>query len=342
MLKSLQSIFLTPISSRYQKLIILLVAVLFIFLKENHPLDWDLNTVGFWSNFPDSYQNVNFVYPPWGLILMLPYKWMLPEGAKFFSVLVIGALVIHKRWSLSSFFAIVLSPYFVVTMTKSALDIMVMVFPIYLWEISAGKRWQIPARGLAISLSMIKPQAAMFIWLYFFWKERRNWKSFIWPLVITAMVIIPVSLVGSPPLFLQWIDNIRNPSTDNIYFWSMNNFSLTTKLTIFGSIGLLSIIGLLFFILSKKGIIRWGENLTIASLLYASMAVSPYTSQQSLSSALAFVPTWISVLLQLIHLFLMGNVLSYNSQRALTIMVMVLIIFAYYGYRERFHQLHDH
>lgn len=335
MVKTFQSIFLTPVSSRYQKLIILLVAVLFIFLKENYPLDWDLNTRGFWSNFPDSYQNVNFVYPPWGLILMLPYKWMLPEGAKFFSVLVIGALVIHKKWSLSSFFAIVLSPYFVVTMTKSALDIMVMVFPIYLWEISAGKRWQAPARGLAVSLSMLKPQAAMFIWLYFFWKERKNWKSLIWPLVITAVVIVPISLVGSPPLFLQWIDNLRNPSPFNILCWSMNNFSLNSKITIFGSIGLLAVIELVFFILSKKGIIRWSENLTIASLLYASMAVSPYTSQQSLSSALAFVPSWVSVVLQGVQLLLLNVFTDYRDYLYLEILFLIFISVFYYGWNHR-------
>jgi len=335
MLKSIQSIFLTPVSSHYQKLIILLVAVLFIFLKENHPLDWDLNTRGFWSTFPDSYQNVNFVYPPWGLILMLPYKWMLPEGAKFFSVLVIGAHVIHKKWSLSSFFAIVLSPYFIATMTKSALDIMVMVLPIYLWEISSGKRWQIPARGLAISLSMIKPQAAMFVWFYFFGKERRNWKSFIWPLVITAVVIIPISLVGSPPLFLQWIDNLRNPSPFNILCWSMNNFSITSKLTIFGSFGLLSIIGVLLFYLSKKGVIKWSENMTFASLLYASMAISPYTSQQSLSSALAFVPSWVSVLLQGIQLLQLNVFSDFRDYLHLEILFLIFISVFYYGWNNR-------
>jgi len=335
MVKLLKNIFLTPVSSRYQKLIILVVAILFIFLKENYPLDWDLNTRGFWSNFPYSYQNVNFVYPPWGLILMLPYKWMLPEGARFFSVLVIGALVIHNKWSLSSFLAIVLSPYFIVTLTKSALDIFVMVLPIYLWQISTGKRWQIPARGLAISLSMIKPQAAMFIWLYFFWKERKNWKSFIWPLVITVIIIVPISLVGNPPLVLQWIDNIRNPSTDNIYFWSMNNFSLTSGYTLLGAIGILSIIGGILNLLSRKKMILWSENLTIASLLYASMAVSPYTSQQSLSSAMAFAPSWFSFFLQTIHLFLKNSVPNYDYYISLVICLMVFLTISYYGWNKK-------
>jgi len=207
--------------------------------------------------------------------------------------------------------------------------------PIYLWQISTGKRWQIPARGLAISLSMIKPQAAMFIWLYFFWKERKNWKSFIWPLVITVIIIVPISLVGNPPLVLQWIDNIRNPSTDNIYFWSMNNFSLTSGYTLLGAIGILSIIGGILNLLSRKKMILWSENLTIASLLYASMAVSPYTSQQSLSSAMAFAPSWFSFFLQTIHLFLKISVPNYDYYISLVICLMVFLTISYYGWNKK-------
>lgn len=331
----MKNIFLTPVSTRPQKLIVLFVALLFIFMKKQYPLDWELNTVGFWSTFPNTYQNPNFVYPPWGLILMLPYKWMQAEGAKFFSVLVIGALVVRNKGSLSTFFAIVLSPYFIGTMGKCAMDILVLVFPIYLWEVSCGRRWQTPARGLAISLTLIKPQAALFIWLYTFWKERHNWKSLLWPLGIVALITIPISLVGSPPLLLQWIENLRNPSPDNLYYWSINNFSLTSKYTLFGSIGILLIVGAGLYFLSRRKVITWTEDLTKTSLLYASMAVSPYTSQQSLSSSLAFIPSWFLVFIQVIQYYLIINVSTYRTYLPLEILVMVLLAVLYYGVKTR-------
>lgn len=320
---SFKLIFLTPVSTLPQKLIIIFVAVLFAFMHDNLPLDWDLNTTGFWANFPNTYDNENFVYPPWGMILMLPYRWMHPEGARFLSVLVIGALVMQKKWNLSTFFAIALSPYFVGTLGKSAFDILVLVFPIYLWEQSSGKKWQTPARGLAISLTLLKPQAAIFIWIYYFYKERRNWRSLIWPLAIVSLIVIPISLIGSPPLFLQWVDNLRHPSQDNLFYWSINNFSLTSKFTLFGAAAILLTTAFLLFFLVKKKVITWSENMTQAAILYASMGISPYTSQQSISSSLAFVPSWFLVGLQVVHYYCFLNIPGYRQYLPIAVLLLV-------------------
>jgi len=104
--------FKSPVTTRQQKAIIVLVAILFIWMPQLAPIDWNLNTQGFWSNFPDMYDAPDIVYPPWGLILMLPYWLMGAAGSRILSVITIGWLVTRQNWSLLKFFAIVLSPFF--------------------------------------------------------------------------------------------------------------------------------------------------------------------------------------------------------------------------------------
>jgi hypothetical protein len=304
MVKNYKNFFLNPIISSQQKLVIVLIAILFLFMPQRYPIDWDLNTVGFWSDIPNTYKNPDFVYPPWGLILMLPYKLIQPEGARFFSVLVIGGLILHEKWSLSKFFMLVFSPYFLVTMSKSAMDILVLVLPILLWEKAAGTRWQTIAWGLAISISLLKPQAAIFIWLYYFWRCRQNWKEFIIPLGIVALFLIPISLIGSPPLIFQWIDNLTTPSLTNSSYWSMNNFSLTRIFHWWGAITILLICALVFILLAKNKKITWTRNQSISAMFFLSMFLSPYTSSQSISSPLAFIPSWGSYLFQILCILL--------------------------------------
>src|SRR5512135_923182 len=119
----IKDLFFSPVQNGRQIMILVLVAFLLIFLPQQAINDWDLNTRGFWSDLPNTYANPNRVYPPWGLILMIPYYLMGVEGARFLSVIVIGLLVIRRGWSLSRFLAIVLSPYFFWTLAMSNMDV---------------------------------------------------------------------------------------------------------------------------------------------------------------------------------------------------------------------------
>ncbi len=90
----------TPIQNWVQHAIILGNALAFIFMPQHKPVDWNLNTDGYWSSFSNSYADPAKVFPPWGLILMLPYYWIRAEGTRFLSVLVIGLLAVKRRWNL--------------------------------------------------------------------------------------------------------------------------------------------------------------------------------------------------------------------------------------------------
>lgn len=304
----LNELFLSPIDDCSKYFIILYVAMIYTFFVPQHfPTDWDLNTVGFWSDIPHTYKNPNFVYPPWGLILMLPYKLMHAAGARFFSVLVVGWLSIRQKWSLLKFFSVVLSPYFIFTMSYSNMDILVLVLPVLLWEAVARTRWQNIGWGLALSILLLKPQGAVLIWLYLIRNSRKVWKELLIPLGMVALIIIPVSLLGSPPLILQWINNIIHPSNQNLGYWSVNNISLTSKFTLPGAMLVLFSVSLILLLFIKFKKINWTNNHTNSSLLFISMFLSPYTSQQSVSAALAFIPSWGAVLLSTMGYFVWSS-----------------------------------
>ena len=128
-IQQFKKFFTTPIASRQQLGVILFLAFLYIFLPQKPPIDWDLYNENYWSAGLHAYADQSIGSPPWALILMLPYYLMRAEGARMFSVLVVGWLSYRRSWSLSIFLAIVLSPFFLVTMSKSNMDILVLVFP---------------------------------------------------------------------------------------------------------------------------------------------------------------------------------------------------------------------
>ncbi|MEK6222864.1 MAG: hypothetical protein N2D54_11515, partial [Chloroflexota bacterium] len=229
---TLKHFFLSPLSSiPYWWVFIVFVGFAYVFFMPQHPpMDWALYTNGLWSNGLDLYQDPSRINPPWGLILLLPYYWMGASGSRFFSVLVIGWLCRNRKWSLSHFLAITFNMYFIITMTKSNMDILVLVFPILLWETVRNTRWQSLGFGLSIPIFLLKPQGAIFVLMYLFWQERAHWRGLISPLFIAGLILLPISLVGSPPLFIQWIENIQNPSTTNIFYWGTNNISITAHL----------------------------------------------------------------------------------------------------------------
>ncbi|MBT3240860.1 MAG: hypothetical protein HON98_13540 [Chloroflexi bacterium] len=328
--KNIKKIFLSPLNSFGQWVIVVIVAVLFIFVPQWYPIDWELNTTGIWSRFPDTYDNPNHVYPPWSVILMLPYYWIRAEGARIFSVLVIGWLTHRNQWSLNHFLAIVLSPYFLITMSKSSIDIFVLLLPILIWEYSDGKKWQSVGWGTAMCFSLLKPQGMVFIWVYWIWSNRRRFRELIIPLGILALVTIPTSLIGSPPLFIQWLENILNPSAQNIYFWSNNNVSMTSHLGIIPGLLLISCLSLILFFLTHSGRIVWTANHFYASLLYLSFFLMPYTSQQSLSSAMAFVPSWASVILQTVILKTSSYLTDYVKYMPWLVLILSFVSLLFY------------
>ena len=280
-------------------LVILIVSLAFIAIPQRLPIDWDLITKGFWSDIPRTYLNGNnFVYPPWGLILLLPYYLVQAAGARVLSVVTVGLLAYKRKWPFFYFFIIVLSPYFMMTMTKSNMDVLTMVLSVLLWEISTGKPWGPVGRGLSLSIMLLKPQGTFLLILFLLWKSRKEWRQLLASLAFASLIIIPISLMGSPPLVLQWLNNINHPSPQYQFYWLINNISLTAKFGFWVALGILGLLLVLAFSLVRAGKIPWSDDLTISSLLQCSMYLSPYASQQSFSSALAFIPSWPAFLSQ--------------------------------------------
>lgn len=319
-----------------QFLIILAVGLAFIWMPQNPPCDWNLNTDGFWDDIPHTYlNNPSFVYPPWGLILMLPYYLMRAAGSRVISVWVIGWLAYKREWPLTNFFFIALSPYFMVTMTKSNIDILVIVLPILLWETAQGKRWEIPIRGLSLSILLLKPQATLLLIPFLLWTSRKEWKKALWQIAIAALVVIPISLVGSPPLLFQWLKNIIYPSPQNTIYWSNNNISLTATYGLWITWGILSVTIFVLFLLIKARMVTWKRDQTISSLLLLSMYLLPYTSQVSFSSGLAFISSLPVYILQWLRVILGYTVFGFIDNIPLWTYSIAFLSLIFYSFMER-------
>jgi hypothetical protein len=320
--------FLSAPNTSIQFLIILVMGLLFIWIPQKPPIDWDLNTKSFWTNIHQVYLiNHNLVYPPWGLILLIPYYLFHAEGTRVLSVILIGWLTHIKKWPFYKFFVIVLSPYFIWTMIKSNMDILVIVFPILIWECSKGKKWESPARGISLSILLLKPQCTFLLLIYLLWMSRKEWKKLLVQLGIAAIIIVPINFLGSPPLFLQWVNNIIYPSPQNQSYWSINNISLSARFGVLITVGILFFTILILILLTRTRVISWKVDQTISSLLLCSMFLSPYTSQQSLSSGLAFIPSWQAFLLQWIILGSGAIIfISYNNLLLISFFVSLLSV----------------
>jgi hypothetical protein len=329
---SVKNLFTTPIRTKKHYLLILVVALCFIFLPQNIPTDWDLNTTPYPWDWLNAYQNENYVYPPWALIMLFPYYLMRSTGARILSVLVFGAWAKRRGFTLLQFFAFILSPYFLVTMKVSNVDILAILLPIYLWEISSGKRWEPAGLSLAMALAVVKPQAMVFLMPYWIWQYREKLSRLIVPFITLILLIVPISLVGTPPLILQWIDNIRNPSEQNAGFWSVNNVSLWSRLSPLAVVILVALVGLLIYLYFRKKS-QWTPEHTLATLLFSSMLLSPYTSQQSLSAAFAMVPSWGITLLQVILIPI--GIRFFNFYEDIPFYVLFMAVAAILFYRRK-------
>lgn len=323
-----KQIFLANRFTWMQWSIILIISLLFIGMPQKpEGNDWELNTQGFWSDIPHTYlNNQNFVYPPWGLILLIPYYLMRAEGVRVLSVLTIGWLVSKRGWPLSHFLAMILSPYFLLTMSISNMDILVIILPVLIWEYAEGRRLESIGRGISLALMLLKPQCTLPIIIYLVWKNLKNWKGLLIPLTIAAFVVIPVSLIGSPPLIFQWANNLIHPSIANQRHWSINNLSLTANLGLWAALGICFAIFLMIGLLKRKKIIVWRENQTIAALLFSSMFLMPYTSMQSFIAGLAFTPSWLSFFFQWL-VFLLG-ILTFSFYSHIHLWTFSIAIFS--------------
>ena len=331
MLKSARDLFINPIQHQKQIFIYLFSSVLFIFVPQLPPSDWKLNTIGLFENFLSVYQNPNYVYPPWALIPLCLYRLIGSEGARILSVITIGLLCQQKRWSLFRFFTIVLSPFFLVTMTKSNIDILSYVLPVVIWEkFQQPSRYQFLMQVLAIYILLIKPQGALLLLPFLLIAYRVPIKRIFLLGIVILILTVPISLISQPPFLFQWLENILNPSPQNKFYWGLNNISITSKsYAIEGILVIVALVMILFF-LAKKGILTWSKDHWISSLLFLSMVFSPYTSQQSLSSSLAFIPSWFSFLYQLIIVLVLSGTdfyFNYLSFLILSIFIISLITF---------------
>lgn len=300
-IKKVRDYFNSPLGTWQQWLWIIAAGLVAAMLPQKIGSDWEMNTQGLWSTFPDIYDLPYRIYPPWSVILFLPYYWMRAQGTAFLSVMTIGWLIKRRGWTLSQFTAIFMSPLFLTTMNKANLDILVMVFPILLWEVGDGKRWQSLAWGTALSLSLIKPQGMVFVGLYWLAVYGRRWKEWLVPAVIVLLVTVPISLIGHPPLVVQWIDNILHPAAQgpNWLYWTttFNNLSWTDRIGWLPGIAAVAAVSGLVYLAVRRGLLRWTRDHWYASLHFLSFFLMPYASQQSASSGLCFLPSWYSTAL---------------------------------------------
>lgn len=295
-------LFVMPIASLQHWGLILLIALTFIAVPQFDYNDWERNTEGLFDGL-HIYDNPNAVYPPWSLVLFWPYYVLTSPGSRIASVLVVGWLAARQRWTVAAFLSIVFSPFFIWTMVLSNIDVLALLLPILLWESARGTRWQPIAWSASLGLLLIKPQGSFLLIFYWLWTTRNRWRELIAPLVFVALVTIPISLIGQPPLVMQWFDNLQNPSEDNQVFWQINNISLTEALGIeFGAVAVGASIGMVYWLRHRqRGV--WTKNHTYATLLVASMLLSPYTSNQSVIVPLALVPSMTSLTLQYVVIF---------------------------------------
>lgn len=306
--------------------IVLVIALAVILTPQVDPTDWELNTKYLVDGF-DIYDNPDYVYPPWSLIFFLPYRWMTAIGARILAVLVVAWLAYRQGWTIGRFLAIILNPLFVFTMLFSNIDLLVFTFAIILWEASRDWKFSWGWHGLCLTLLIIKPQGSFLLLPYLLWIERHNLAHLLKSISVALIFTLPISLIGSPPLLMQWIDNITTPSTLNQDFWEANNISMTDQLGLPLSILVLLVTFISLYVIMRRFDKGWTHYHMIASLLLSSMLLSPYTSTQSIIASLAFIPSWIATLSHYVLMIVangLGVYLQWSSLWMLTFGVVAL------------------
>jgi len=305
----IRGLFLTPIASHRQWGLVLAVALAYTLIPQLPlPNDWALNTSGL-SKGLNAYADGSFVYPPWALILLWPYRWLTIPGTRAASVLVVGWLASKRRWTLLRFSTIVISPYFIWTMILCNLDVLSLLLPVLLWETAEGKAWRNVGRSVSCLLLLLKPQSGILMIIYLCWRHRQPIRGLLAPLVVVMLVTIPISALGKPPLFYQWIQNtIIDPSRQNLEYWRINNTSLTAHVGwLPGSlIVAASLCGT--YLLMRSLDRKWAEQHTYAGIFAVSMLLGPYASNQGLIVPLALLASWPALVMQYVVLYIAPQV----------------------------------
>lgn len=287
--RTLSQLFNAPLRDPRAYMLVALAAVAVLLIPLDRVHDYWLNT----KDLPAGlaiYDNPDYVYPPWALIFLQPYRFMTVHGARIAIVLTVAAFMAYRGWRVRDFWAVMLNYFFFFGMRFTNIDVLVFVLMILVWEASSTWRYPWLWRGLTLPIFGLKPQGSVLVVLYLFWRERRNVGQLLRAIAFAAALTIPISLLGSPPLLLQWLDNISNPSPQNQVFWGLNNVSITAAYGLpLALIIVLGAFGASYWLLKRAN--RWTRTHTLASLLMVSMMLSPYTSGQSVIGALALVPS---------------------------------------------------
>jgi hypothetical protein len=291
MLKAFRNLFFQPIQTPLQWVIVAMLALAFVLMPQLPNNDWQRNAADI-PNGLNLYQNPAYVYPPWALLLLAPYYLMTAAGSRIASVLVIAWFMRWRGYSLGRFALIVLSPLFFWTMVLSSADVLLLLLPIILWEVCAGKRGETLARAVALALLLLKPQVGGLLSLL------RQPRQLLAVLAALLAITLPISLIGSPPLLLQWVDNLLHPPAVNLDHWTYNNLSLTYRYGFPFAIAVVTLsLGGLYGLMRQRGY-RCTNDHVYAALFLASMLLAPYASNQSAIVPLALLPSGLVTLMQ--------------------------------------------
>jgi hypothetical protein len=304
-MKTLAAIFRQPIGNLRSLGFVLITAIVVVFMLEVPPGDWYLNAQPITTGLA-IYENPNYVYPPWSLLLFWPYYLLHVQGTRIAFVLILAFLAHRSGWSLGRFMAIIFCPIFLYSVGYTNIDLLVLTLPLVLWDTVREKSWAWLVWGLLLAVMLLKPQGAILVILYLFWQERQRWRELLYAVSLSSLILLPMSLLGSPPLLVQWLDNIMHPSEQNQLFWRINNLSLSQQFGFpIAALILLLGFGLLFALMRWRGK-TWTKQHTWAGLLAVSSFLSPYMSLQSTIALFAFIPSWPSLGLQLLFAVFAG------------------------------------
>jgi hypothetical protein len=297
MLKAFRTLFSQPIQTPLQWGIVAAFMLCYALLTTLPNDDWHRNA----ADLPNGllvYDNPAYVYPPWALILLYPYYLLTASGARAAAVLMVAWFMRQRGYSLGKFCAIIISPLFIWTMILSSADTLILLLPVLLWN--AKTRWSGAARALALALLLLKPQVTFLLVLYLLWTLRRQPRPLLITLAILLLITLPISLLGSPPLLLQWVDNILHPMDVNLDHWVYNNLSLTYRYGLPFAVAVVVLsLGGLYWLMRRRGY-RWTNDHIYAALLVASMLLAPYASNQSAIVPLTLLPSGLVTGLQFV------------------------------------------
>lgn len=329
-----KQIFSLPVTSSFGLVLIGLIGVLLYFAPQVSPNDWEINTSQLFNGL-SIYTDGEFLYPPWSLLLLWPYRLIQSYGARLFALLVAAWLASTRGWSLGRFLSIVFNALFFYAIMFSNLDMLVLTLPVLLWEQSLKWNGSWIYWGISIALMLLKPQGMIFLLPYLLYTRRHQTRQLIYAFLLTLLIMVPISLLGSPPLFLQWFSNISSPTPANQHHFSTNNISLNSQIGWFWGLLLVAAVFFGVYALMKSKGREWTSNHNYASMLLASMLISPYTSSQSVIAGLVFVPSWWATILQYAVLaFVIGTNLSKNlSLSPLWILLFGITALWFYQYQ---------